>query len=157
MKIIKKNRIEPKKSRGGHKKFIKLSENIIKKSEGMSIYDKINFIKEGISKTQLEEIKKQTGLDYETLAHILSVTKATLHNKKNNEKFNPTISERLFRLADIFAFGYDVFGEKERFNSWLKQPIRSTGWVPPIELLDTIYGMEEVKNIIGRIAWGIIS
>ena len=124
---------------------------------GMSVYDKINLIKAGVSKTQLEEIKKQTGLDYEALSHILSVTKATLHNKKGDEKFNPTISERLFRLAHIYAFGYEVFGDRERFNHWLTHPIRSTGGVAPIELLDTVYGMEEVKNIIGRIAWGIIS
>jgi len=124
---------------------------------GMSVYDKINLIRAGVSKTQLEEIKKQTGLDYEALSHILSVTKATLHNKKGDEKFNPVISERLFMLAHIYAFGYEVFGDRERFNHWLTHPIRSTGGVAPIELLDTVYGMEEVKNIIGRIAWGIIS
>jgi putative toxin-antitoxin system antitoxin component (TIGR02293 family) len=157
MESVAKKKASSKKLVGPGSRPARLSRSTINKVEEMGIYEKINFIKKGVSKTQFEEIKKQTGLDYEILARILSVTKATLHNKKGAEKFNATISERLFRLVDIYTFGCEVFGEKEQFDRWLKSPIRSTGWIPPIELLDTVYGMEEVKNIIGRIAWGVLS
>ena len=122
-----------------------------------SSYKKIDIIKEGISKEELENLKDQTGLDYDTLAKVLSVAKATLHNKKGKAKFDTSVSERILLLADIYSYGYEVFGEKERFNSWMKSENTSLGGVAPLQLLDTLYGIEEVKHLIGRIEYGVYS
>ncbi|HVG40224.1 MAG TPA: antitoxin Xre/MbcA/ParS toxin-binding domain-containing protein [Chitinophagaceae bacterium] len=122
-----------------------------------SSYQKIDAIKEGISKEELENLKDQTGLDYDTLAKVLSVTKATLHNKKGKDKFDVSVSERLLLLADIYSYGYQVFESKERFNQWMKSSNSSLGGVSPLNLLDTLYGMEEVKHLVGRIEYGVYS
>ena|SRR5579875_2115233 len=122
-----------------------------------SSYDKIETIKEGISKSELENLKEQTELDYETLSKILAVTKVTLHNKKGEERFNSFVSERILLLADIYSYGYSIFQNKEKFNRWMKSPIRALNYIPPVELCETVYGMEEVKNIIGRIEYGVYS
>lgn len=122
-----------------------------------SRFDKIDAIKNGISKEELESLKEQSGLDYDMLAAILNVAKATLHNKKGKEKFDQYISERIFLLADLYSFGYEVFENREKFNQWMKTPNRSLGEVVPLNLLDTLYGLEEVKHLIGRIEYGIFS
>lgn len=122
-----------------------------------SAYQKIEAIKEGISKEELENLKEQTGTDYDTLSKVLAVTKATLHSKKGKARFDAFISERILLLAEIYSFGYSVFKDKDRFNQWMKTPIRSLGGVTPLSLTDTVYGMEEVKAEIGRIAYGVYS
>lgn len=122
-----------------------------------SSYDKIDAIKNGISKEELEGLKNKSGLDYDTLAAILNVTKATLHNKKGKEKFDQYISERIFLLADLYSYGYEVFVDEERFNQWMKTANRSLGNAKPLSLLDTLYGIEEVKHLIGRIEYGVYS
>jgi len=122
-----------------------------------SRFDKIDAIKTGISKEELESLKEQSGLDYDILAAILNVAKATLHNKKGKEKFDQYISERIFLLADLYSYGYEVFENREKFNQWMKTPNRSLGEVVPLNLLDTLYGLEEVKHLIGRIEYGIFS
>lgn len=122
-----------------------------------SSYQKIDAIKEGISKEELENLKEQTGLDYDTLAKVLAVAKATLHNKKGKAKFDTSVSERLLLLADIYSYGYQVFESKERFNAWMKSSNRALGGVAPLTLLDTLYGMEEVKHLIGCIEYGVYS
>ena len=122
-----------------------------------SSYQKIDAIKEGISKEELENLKEQTGLDYDTIAKVLSVAKATLHNKKGKAKFDMSTSERLLLLADIYSYGYQVFENKEGFNQWMKQTNTALGGVTPLQLLDTLYGMEEVKHLIGRIEYGVYS
>ena len=122
-----------------------------------SSYDKIDAIKNGISKEELEALKNQSELDYDTLATILNVTKATLHNKKGKDKFDQYISERIFLLADLYSYGYEVFEQRSRFNQWLKTENRSLGGVTPLQLLDTLYGFQEVKHLIGRIEFGIYS
>jgi putative toxin-antitoxin system antitoxin component (TIGR02293 family) len=120
-------------------------------------YKKIETIKEGITKEELENLKEQTGLDYNVLAKILAVTKATLHNKKGKERFDAFVSERILLLADIYSFGYTVFEDKENFNRWMKTPNRALGNEMPLNLAETIYGMEEIKNVIGRINYGVYS
>jgi len=122
-----------------------------------SSYDKIEAIKNGISKEELEALKNSSELDYDTLATILSVTKATLHNKKGKDKFDQYISERIFLLADLYSFGYGVFENRSRFNQWMKTENRALGGITPLELLDTLYGFHEVKNLIGRIEHGVYS
>lgn len=122
-----------------------------------SSYDKINAIKSGISKEELEALKDLSTLDYDTLATILNVTKATLHNKKGKEKFDQYISERIFLLADLYSYGFEVFEDKNRFNKWMKNSNRSLNSDTPLSLLDTLYGMEEVRHLIGRIEYGVYS
>ena len=122
-----------------------------------SSYQKIDTIKEGISKTELENLKEQAALDYTILSKILAVTKATLHNKKGQERFDASVSERILHLADIYSFGYAVFKDQDKFNQWMKTPNRMLGSEVPLNLAETIYGMEEVKNLIGRINYGVYS
>ena len=122
-----------------------------------SRFDKIDAIKNGITKEELEALKDQSALDYDTLATILNVAKATLHNKKGKEKFDQYISERIFLLADLYSYGYEAFESKENFNQWMKTANRSLGGVPPLSMLDTLYGLEEVKHLIGRIEYGVFS
>lgn len=120
-------------------------------------FDKIDAIREGVSKEELENLKNGAELDYDTLAKILDVAKATLHNKKGKARFDKYVSERVFLLADLYSFGYEVFGNREKFNRWMKSEARALGGVTPLTLIDTLYGMEEVKHLIGRIAYGVIS
>lgn len=123
----------------------------------MTAFEKIDIIKAGITKKDLEQFKKTAGLDYDQLAKALSVTRVTLINKKGKERFGVALSERIIAIADIYAYGYDVFGEEAIFNRWILKPNRALGGVVPFDLLDTQYGREEVTTIVGRIDYGLFS
>lgn len=118
---------------------------------------KMDISKQGISKRYLESFKKEVALDYPTLADALSVTRATLINKKGDQKFNEQVSERIVSLADLYAFGYEVFESRTRFNEWMSTPNHALGGTAPIHVMHSYYGREEVRNIIGRIAYGVYS
>jgi putative toxin-antitoxin system antitoxin component (TIGR02293 family) len=122
-----------------------------------SSFEKIDAVKSGVSKEELENLKMGAELDYDTLARVLNIAKATLHNKKGKEKFDITVSERIFHLADLYSYGYEVFEDRERFNKWMKQENRALGGISPLGLMDTLYGLEEVKRLIGRIEYGVYS
>ena len=134
-----------------------LVRDIMGNVDKWSVDKKIEVIESGVSKSEFEKIKKDTGLDYEVLSHILRVTKATLHNKKGNAKFSAVVSERLILLAEVYVDGIDVFGEKERFNRWLVSNIRALGGKRPMDYLQTLHGITEIKHLIGRIAHGVYS
>ena len=123
----------------------------------MTPLEKMEVSRGGITKAALEQLKQKTGLDYDKLAKILAVARATLINKKGKERFSPELSERILGLADIYSYGYKVFESEERFNQWIFRPNRALGSTSPYELMDNQYGREEVRNLIGRIDYGVYS
>lgn len=149
---------EPKKTAGKNspsgESWIKEGKRPIHELSNM---EKIRKVREGMTRLELEQVKESFGLDYETLAKVLSVAKATLFNKKGTERFSSSLSEKIFALADLYSYGFSVFESKELFNSWMDQENRALGNIKPIDLLDTMIGVEEVKNIIGRIEHGVYS
>ena len=124
---------------------------------GLTPLQKMAIGKQGITKTYLELFKKSSALDYSELASALSVTRATLLNKKGSQRFSEQLSERIVLLADLYAFGYDIFKDKDAFNHWMQAPNQALGGITPLSITDSLYGREEVKNVIGRIAYGVFS
>lgn len=134
----------------------------IEGSAAIPLYDltsiqKMKIIRGGVSKSFLEKLKKSSGLDYESLAEALSVTRATLINKKGSQKFSHKISEQIVSLAELYTFGYEVFEDKENFNHWMLAPNQALGGQRPLDIADNFYGRQEIRNIIGRIAYGVYS
>lgn len=123
----------------------------------MTPIDKMNIVRLGISKINFDKIKKYIGMDYDLLAKSLSVTRATLINKKGADKFNTKVSEGIIGLSEIYSFGYKVFEDIERFRKWMFEPNNALGGIQPCELLDNQYGRQEVMNIVGRIEYGVYS
>lgn len=134
-----------------------LLQSTPKPESRMTTIEKMEATRNGISKQELEELKKRAGLDYDQLSHILQVARATLIAKKGSEKFPPMLSEKIMSIADIYSYGYEVFGSEQEFNKWIFQPIGALAGKLPYEILDSLYGREEVKHIIGRIEYGVYS
>lgn len=119
--------------------------------------EKMELVEEGISKKSLESLKETAGFDYDQLAQVLNVARATLINKKSAEKFSTDLSDKIMNLADIISYGLEVFEDRTLFKSWLQKPVRALGGKKPFDLLHTSFGREEVRNLIGRIDYGVYS
>jgi putative toxin-antitoxin system antitoxin component (TIGR02293 family) len=129
----------------------------VKPENQMTSIEKMEVTREGISKKALEEFKAKAGFDYDQLANVLGVARTTLINKKGREKFPLMLSEKIMSLADLYSFGYEIFGNQAEFNQWVFEPVSALGGQAPYDLLSSQYGREEVKNLIGRIAYGTYS
>lgn len=96
-------------------------------------------------------------MDYFQPAKTLSVSRSTLITKKSHETFSEPISEKILHIAEIYSYGYGVFEDEDRFNKWIFQDNLALGGVTPLSLLNSQFGSEEVKNLIGRIEYGVFS
>ena len=123
----------------------------------MTPFEKMHVVREGVSKKDLEHLKDKANMDYTMLAKVLSVTRATLINKKKSEKFGLGLSERIVSLADLYSYGFEIFEDEDRFNKWMARPNKALGGEVPYDVIDNQFGREEVKNLIGRIAYGVYS
>lgn len=130
---------------------------IVKALTGMTALEKYELAKGGISKKALEIIKQRAKLDYDTLARGLDTARATLINTKGKSKFNSSLSEKIVGLADIYAYGYQVFEIEENFNEWMFKPNKALGGMMPFDVMSNQFGRQEVRNLIGRIEYGVYS
>lgn len=123
----------------------------------MTAVEKMNMVRDGMSKKDLVSLKSKTNLDYDKLSTVLSTTRATLINKKGTEHYSAALSERIVSIADLYSYGFEVFENENKFNEWVFRPNQALGGKQPFELLDNQFGREEVKNLIGRIDYGVYS
>lgn len=138
--------------------FAAILADATKKPESqLTAFEKMDIVRDGISKKDLELLKNKAELDYTMLAKALSVTRATLINKKRDQKFGAGLSEKIVGLADLYSYGFEVFEDEDRFNQWMATPNQALGGQVPYDIIDNQYGREEVKNLIGRIDYGVYS
>jgi putative toxin-antitoxin system antitoxin component (TIGR02293 family) len=119
--------------------------------------EKMKLSKMGVTKKYLEKVKAKTMLDYQKLANVLSINRATLINKKQEEKFSAAQSERIIGLDALYNHGLETFQDKDKLNGWLNSPNRALGGKIPYDVMDNQFGREEVLNLLGRIQWGVYS
>lgn len=119
--------------------------------------EKMEMVGKGISKNALEKLKENTGLDYDQVSQLLSVSRTTLIGTKGTAKFSSDVSDKILGLANIYSYGYEVFEDCDRFNQWIFRPNKALGGHSPFDIMHNSFGKEEVKNLIGRIDTGIYS
>jgi putative toxin-antitoxin system antitoxin component (TIGR02293 family) len=135
----------------------KSKKNLLSKFATGTNFDKMASAKSGITKESLVSFKQVINIDYDHLSAILGTTKTTLHKKQGKEVFSASISEKAIALMDLYRYGYEVFEDPIKFNKWVLTNNRALGNRTPLEVMDTIFGIDEIKNIITRIEYGVYS
>ena len=117
----------------------------------------VELLEKGLTKRSYLKAKAFTGFSHHDMATILSVSTKTIESKKNTDRLSDTASERLLKLAEVAAQGIHVFNSLDLFRAWLQRPLRLLGGKRPVELMVNMYGLETVKNLLGRVEHGVYS
>ena len=128
-----------------------------KRENDLTLVEKMTIIRAGITKANLQELMQKISLNYDQLSQLFGVTKSLFINKNSSERFDVSISEKIIGLADLYSYGYEVFESKEDFDKWIFKPNLALGNQAPYKLIDNQFGREEVRNLIGRIDYGVYS
>ncbi|MGD0915713.1 MAG: antitoxin Xre/MbcA/ParS toxin-binding domain-containing protein [Thermodesulfobacteriota bacterium] len=111
----------------------------------------------GVSKGTVIKLAKHLSIGLKGIATLLSVNQRTIQRLSAGKVFSRTVSERILRIALVAARGEEVFGDRERFNIWLKEPNQAMLDQTPLSLLASDFGTDLVLEELGRIEHGIIS
>ena len=114
----------------------------------------INRIKKGVKKSDWKQLIQFTSSTEKEFEHILPTSISSMQKKA---VYSQETSERIYKLAELFGLGYEVFDSKDFFKKWLKTPLTTLGNKIPFELLDNSFGFEMVKNEIIRIQYNVYS
>lgn len=124
----------------------------------MAVSALVNLLSAGLPWSAVEMFLKQTGFTQQELAQAIATPERTLARRKEAGKLNLVESERLLRLAEIFQGATDLFeGNTTAARKWLQSPERGLGNVSPMDYAVTDIGAREVRNLIGRLEYGVFS
>ncbi|MEX0813283.1 MAG: antitoxin Xre/MbcA/ParS toxin-binding domain-containing protein [Chitinophagales bacterium] len=118
--------------------------------------ERVQLIRKGIPYASLEIISKKINSPVKSVLNIVGIPQTTYNKKKGSHSLlDSRDSELVLRISELIDFGIDVFNkEQEKFQRWLNKPNLSLGGSPPINFLDTISGINEVKSSLNRIEHG---
>lgn len=132
------------------------SKNLKDKVE--SPFDFIHFANQGIEASVINNFTIYFKLSKTQTANMLNVSEPTLYRwTKANKNLDRNFSVKLFEIADLFLYGEEVFGNRNAFFQWLNLPNTALGGLHPQELIEIPGGVSKVKDILGRIEYGVYS
>ncbi len=124
----------------------------------LSAIELVEAVDTGLPVKAYVAVQKETGFSQAEIAGILGVSTRYLQDKKQRDLLNTTASERLVKLREIWDFGLDVFnGNKGNFKEWLNEPLAPLDGKSPMDIMTNFIGMEQVKQLLGRIQYGVYS
>jgi putative toxin-antitoxin system antitoxin component (TIGR02293 family) len=141
-----------------YKKLVEVLGKKYVRTKVESPYDFIHIANKGINPAIINNFRVYFNLPRNVTAEMLNVSEPTLYRwTKANKDLDRNFSIRLFELADLFLYGIEVFDDKENFFKWLNLPNTALGGFEPQELVMIPGGVSKVKDIIGRIEYGVYS
>lgn len=104
---------------------------------------------------QVLTIRAALGLSQEAMAQALGVSSRTVARwEESATRPSPLASSRLRLLAEIHEKARKLFKGKEA-EAWFQTSNPALGGQTPLERLRKAGGLEEVRDLLGRIEWGI--
>lgn len=114
--------------------------------------------RDGLPVGTLTTLAAELELERKTLAKVVGISDRTLSRRLSSQSnLSPEESDRMLRLARVFAKAEDTFGTMEQAARWMRSPILALGDETPLDQLDTDAGAKLVEEVLYRIDYGIFS
>lgn len=116
----------------------------------------IGQIQAGLPPLAFEHLSEATGVSADELAELVYISRRTVaRRKENGEPLDPATSERLVRLALLYARVVEVIGDAQLAQGWLRTPREAFSGKTPLQLAQTELGAREVEDLLLRVEHGV--
>ena len=121
-------------------------------------YDFIKLATKGLNANIIANFRTYFNISREQTAALLNVSVPTIYRWTGDNKIlDRNYSIQLFELTDLFLYGAEIFGNNDNFFKWLALPNTALGGLEPQDLLEIPGGISKVRDILGRIEYGVYS
>lgn len=113
---------------------------------------------EGIEARHLLTLSELSGLGNSFIESAMDLSSKSIKRYvAADKKLNPSQSEKVLRLIQLFEKGIEIFGDKKSLSEWLSAPSFGLGSRIPLHLTTTIGGIEMITGELNRIEHGNIA
>jgi putative toxin-antitoxin system antitoxin component (TIGR02293 family) len=117
----------------------------------------IDAAREGIPFSQFLNIAQSSPFTLTEWSNYLHVSERTLQRyKKEKRTFDTLQSEKILHITLLYNTGTELFGSAEKFNAWLEAD-NLVLHCKPKELLDSMFGIELLRDELTRIEHGVLA
>lgn len=113
---------------------------------------------EGIPKSSVDQLANYLGVSRKSMAEdILDLSVKTLERKSPADKLDKRTSSHALEIAKIMQHAYVVFEDEEKVKQWINRENKALNGMKPLQLFDTLTGLNMVNDVLGRIEEGVYS
>lgn len=121
-----------------------------------SAEDLLARVREGLPFAAATAVMDRYGIPRDGLCAILHLSRRNFLRRRTQGRLSADESDRLYRLARVLAHANRVFEDLAASADWIRTPNLALGDAPPLTLLDTDLGVEQVDQVLGRIEHGVV-
>lgn len=120
--------------------------------------DLARLVRKGLPAGSVAALAEKLHLGNTVLSRKLGIPQRTMTRRLSQAShLSPAESDRMVRMARVYANAVEMIGDREKAIEWLSTPNRALGGERPLDQLDTDMGARMVEDVLGRIAYGVYS
>ena len=116
-------------------------------------------IEAGFPSSAIDRLKADLDITDQLLSTLIGRTPKTLGRMRvtRSHRLSSIVSDRLFRVAKVYARAREVFEDAASAREWLHTPQIGLKERVPLDLLVTEAGARAVEDLLTRIEHGVLS
>lgn len=119
--------------------------------------DFVRIVHDGLPTAVLESLIEKGELTAQEVERYIIPRRTLAHRKRRHQRLTRGESDKLARVARIFALAEDTFQDRSKAGAWLRRANRALQGAAPVELLESDGGARLVEAVLERIAYGVVS
>lgn len=120
-----------------------------------SLFDLSEAVARGLPKAVLKVTIKRITVDREVARRISERLIPPATYKRRQALLSPQESERVERLARVYATALDIWDDEDEARLFLLTPHRMLNQQRPVDMAFTELGARQVEEILGNIKYGL--
>lgn len=144
------------KKKATPKKYVLEEDNSSKVEEPIAMYRSVKILPtvsvQDFSYKRFEKIAAKVPFTQKEWAAILHLSEKTLQRyAKGNKNFEGIYVDRILQIEELIKLGLEAFSDANAFYDWLKKDKPVLGELLTFDSLKSAYGIELLRNQVGRI------
>jgi putative toxin-antitoxin system antitoxin component (TIGR02293 family) len=114
-------------------------------------------VEKGVPLSALEEFATYSGFAVKDLLEVVINARTLKHRRQRQEPLSLDESDRLARVAQLYALSLKVFGDAEKARRWLTKPKVRFEERTPLSMMRTELGGRSVEEMLVQIDEGMFA
>ena len=114
-------------------------------------------IERGLPLSMLEEFSAYSGIAVKDLLEVVIPVRTLKHRRQRQEPLSLDESDRLARVARLWALTVKVFGDPDKARRWLTKPKMRFEERTPLAMMHTGLGGQGVEEMLYQIDEGVFA
>jgi len=123
-----------------------------------SILGLVSMVREGLHYSIFINFATRSPFSMQEWSGFLHISERTMQRyQKEKRTFDALQSEKILEIALLYKKGIEVFGDKDKFDTWLNTENLTLGKLKPKTFFDSSFGIQLLKDELTRIEYGVLA